>query len=230
MANIIEEVTKNLTGLRDARKNAGLSQRALADLVGIDPANVAGMESAARSMSIKMGRRLSEHVDVGSAELVIANRLYAMKRAEKERDPAAMLLAAKTIVELANDEELSEQGEEFIDAIADRALKFAGVGAVTKSSGAGEEAYGYDPERNAMGHMVGATKAAESRDGSAAGTWGSLPESEDEPDDDEDYDEPGHDGRDLNGHRIKPLEALDDEDDFGDGDDYDPADEELFNG
>ena len=214
MANIIEEVTKNLTGLRDARKNAGLSQRALADLVGIDPANVAGMESAARSMSIKMGRRLSEHVDVGSAELVIANRLYAMKRAEKERDPAGVLLAAKSIVELANDEELSEKGEEFIDAIADKALKFAGVGAVSKSSGAGDsEWYGYDSERNAMGHKVGAAKAAASRDGSAGDTWGSLPESR--LPDPEDYFV--DDGRDVNGHRVTPLEDLDDpEDDFED--------------
>lgn len=206
MANIIEEVTKNLTGLRDARKNAGLSQRNLADLVGIDPANVAGMESAARSMSIKMGRRLSEHVDVGSAELVIANRLYAMKRAEKERDPAAMLLAAKSIVELANDEGLSEEGEEFIEAIADRALTFAGVGAVSKSSGhEGEEQYGVVPDegRDPNGHRVGVEAAKKSRDGSASEVWGSLGDSR--LPSVEEYDEPGHDGRDVNGHRIAPL-------------------------
>lgn len=155
--NIIEEVTKNLTGLRDARKRAGLTQDRLADLIGTDRANIAGMESAARTVSLKMGRRLSEHVDVGSAELVIANRLAAMKTAENNRDPAGVLSAAKSIVELANDEELSEKGEEFIGAIADRALKFAGVGAVSKSSGAGDsEQYGYDPERDPAGRRTNA--------------------------------------------------------------------------
>lgn len=137
MANIIVEVTKDLTGLRAARKNAGLSQRELADLIGTDPANVAGMESAVRSMSIKMGRKLAEHVDAESAGLVIANRLAAMKKAEKHRDAAGVLLAAKSIVELANDRELSDEGEWFIDAIADGAFKVARVGAVGKSSGAG---------------------------------------------------------------------------------------------
>ncbi len=126
MTNIVEEVVKNLTGLRDARKSAGLSQRALADLVGTDPANVAGMESAARSMSIKMASRLAEHVDAGSAELVIANRLAAMKKAEENRDPAGVLLAAKSILELAGGEDLTDEGEKFVNAVADEALAVAG--------------------------------------------------------------------------------------------------------
>ena len=142
MANVVEEVTKNLTGLRAARKNAGLSQRELADLIGTDPANVAGMESAARSMSIKMGRKLAEYVDVGSAELVIANRLHAMKKAEDERDPVGVLKAAMDIVKLADSEELSPEGGKFIDAITDRALKFAGV----DSSSAGARSYQCDDE------------------------------------------------------------------------------------
>ena len=163
MANVVEEVTKNLTGLRAARKNAGLSQRELADLIGTDPANVAGMESAARSMSIKMGQRLSEHVDVGSAELVIANRLNAIKKAEDGRDPAGVLKAAMDIVKLADSEKLSLEGEKFIDVIADRALKFAGVG----SASAGTRSHHRDSERydqpridgrDTNGNFVGVTK------------------------------------------------------------------------
>jgi transcriptional regulator with XRE-family HTH domain len=213
MTNIVEEVVKNLTGLRDARKSAGLSQRALADLVGTDPANVSGMESAARSMSIKMGRRLSEHVDIGSAELVIANRLAAMKRAKKERDPAAVILAAKGILEIAGDRDLTPEGEAFLEAVADEALEFAGTGLVSKSASTDEEVYGYDPERNALGHNVGVTKAAASRE---EGAWPSLPGSGAVLTDPEEYDEPGHDGRNIHGHRIAPLPDRD-EDGFEDG-------------
>ena len=151
MANVVEEVTKNLTGLRAARKNVSLSQRELADLIGTDPANVAGMESAARSMSIKMGRKLAEHVDVGSAELVIANRLHAMKKAEDERDPAGVLKAAMDIVKLADGEERLPEGEKFIDSITDRALKFAGVG----STSAGARGHHRDSERHDQSGMDG---------------------------------------------------------------------------
>jgi transcriptional regulator with XRE-family HTH domain len=166
MVNVLEEVTKNLIGLRAARKNAGLSQRKLADLIGTDPANVAGMESAARSMSIKMGRKLAEHVEVGSAELVVANRLHAMKKAEDQRDPAGVLKAAMDIVKLADSEELSSEGEKFIDSITDRALKFAGV------------------------------------DSTSAGTRSHHR-------DDEEYDQPGHDGRDpITGHRLTRAQIM----------------------
>ena len=165
MANVVEEVTKNLTGLRAARKNVRLSQRELADLIGTDPANVAGMESAARSMSIKMGRKLAEHVDVGSAELVIANRLHAMRKAEDERDPAGVLKAAMDIVKLADSGGLSPEVEKFIDAITERALKFAGVGS--------------------------ASAAARSHQGN-----------------DEEYDQPGMDGRDTNGNFVEVTKPM----------------------
>jgi transcriptional regulator with XRE-family HTH domain len=163
MANIVEEVTRKLTGLRVARKAAGLTQEQLADLIGTDRANIAGMESAARSMSFKMGKRLAEHVDVGSAEMVIANRLAAMKKAEDGLNPAGMLKAAMDIVKLADSEELSPEGKKFIDAIADRTLKFAGVGSVS----AGARSHHRDSERHDQpgidgrdtnGNFVGVTK------------------------------------------------------------------------
>jgi DNA-binding XRE family transcriptional regulator len=75
-----EEVEKGLVGLKTARMKAGLTQEDLGELVGTDRANIAGYESAARTLKFRMAEKFSEHVDAGSAELVIANRLHAMKR------------------------------------------------------------------------------------------------------------------------------------------------------
>jgi len=121
-----EEVEKALVGLKAARTKAGLTQEALADRIGTDRANIAGFESAARTLKFRMAEKLSEHVDVGSAELVIANRLAAMKRAKKERDPAGVILAAKGILEIAGDKDLTPEGEAFLEAVADEALEFVG--------------------------------------------------------------------------------------------------------
>jgi hypothetical protein len=90
--------------------------------------------------------------------------------------------------------------------LADEALEFAGVG---KASQEDEEAYGYEAERDPLGHRVGVTKAAASRE---AGIWPSLGGGAFLPDPSE-YDPPGHDGRDVHGHRVAPLPAVD-EDDF----------------
>lgn len=209
-----EEVEKGLVGLKDARTAAGLTQAALAELVGTDRANIAGYEAASRTLKFRMAKKLSEHVDQGSAELVLANRLAAMKRAKSEGDAAGVILAAKGILEIAGDKDLTPEGEAFLEAVADEALEFAG-----KSSGGrveDAEQYDVDPERNSLGHRVGVAKAAESRDGLASATWGSLPESKLPPA--EEYDPPGHDGRNIDGHRVTALEDLDDEDDFEDED------------
>jgi len=141
MANTVDRVANGLVGLKTARTKAGLTQRELAKMIGTDRANIAGMESAARSMSVKMAERLAERVDAGSAELVIANRLAAMKTAKKENDAASVLLAAKGILEIAGGEELTPAGEAFLDAVADEALEFAG-----KSSHEDEEVYGVIPD------------------------------------------------------------------------------------
>ena len=148
-----EEVEKGLVGLKAARTKAGLTQEALAERIGTDRANIAGFESAARTLKFRMAEKLSEHVDVGSAELVIANRLAAMKRAKTERDPAAVILAAKGILEIAGDKDLAPEGEAFLDAVADEALEFVG-----KSSGRhieDAEQYESDPEQNDLDHKVG---------------------------------------------------------------------------
>ncbi len=63
-----------------------------------------------------------------------------MKRAEKEHDPAGVLMAAKSILELADGANLTDEGEKFVNAVADEALEFAG-----KSSHEDEEVYGVIP-------------------------------------------------------------------------------------
>ncbi len=114
--SVREEVEKGLVGLKEA----------LADRIGTDRANIAGFENAARPLKFRMAEKLAEHVDIGSAELVIANRLAAMKRAKKERDPAGVILAAKGILEIAGDKDLTPGGEAFLEAVADEALQFVG--------------------------------------------------------------------------------------------------------
>jgi hypothetical protein len=115
------------------------------------------------------------------------------------------------LIEGVGDEDLTLEGERFLDDLADEALAFAGMGPVSKSASQTEEAYGYDPERNALGHNVGVTKAAASRE---ASVWPSLGGGAFLPDPSE-YDPVGHDGRNIHGHRVAPLPAGD-EDDFED--------------
>jgi transcriptional regulator with XRE-family HTH domain len=138
-----QEVEKGLVGLKGARTKAGLTQEALADRIGTDRANIAGFESAARTLKFRMAEKISEHIDVGPAELVIANRLAAMKRAKKERDPAGVILAAKGILEIAGDKNLTSEGEAFLEAVADEALEF--VGKSSASHVVNPEQYGLEP-------------------------------------------------------------------------------------
>lgn len=149
------------TDLRTARKHAGLTQERLAELVGTDRANIAGLESAARAISAKMGDRLAEHVDIPSAELVIANRLAAIKRAKDQDDPHGVLTAAKGIVEIVGDRELTPEGETFIDNIVDGAITFATTGSYQDT-----EVYGSDEAegRELMGRKVASGKSVGAHD------------------------------------------------------------------
>jgi transcriptional regulator with XRE-family HTH domain len=201
------------TDLRTARKRAGLTQERLAELVGTDRANIAGLESAARAMSAKMGERLSEHVDVASAELVIANRLAAIKRSKEQGDAAGVLTAAKGIVQIVGDRELTPEGETFIDNIVDGAIEFA-----TKNERyEDEQEYGVDVEgedRDLMGRKV-VTKSVAANDFDPS--FYNLHSGHrnqplrDELEDDQEYGDID-DGRDAYGVRVRPLR----DDDLGD--------------
>jgi transcriptional regulator with XRE-family HTH domain len=210
MNGTIKRVEKGLTDLRTARNKAELSQEALAALIGTKRANISTWESGKQGITRKTARKLSEHLDTSAGEILTANRLTAYKKAKSEGDAAGALLAIKGLIEGVGDEDLTPEGERFLDDLADDALEFAGVG---KSSHEDEEAYGYEAERDPLGHRVGVTKAAASRE---SGIWPSLGGGGVLPDPSE-YDPVGHDGRNIHGHRIAPLPNVDEdgfEDDF----------------
>jgi DNA-binding XRE family transcriptional regulator len=206
MNKTIKRAEKGLTDLRTARTKADLTQEALAKLIGTKRENISTWESGSKGLTLKTAKKLSKHLDVGAGELLTANRLSAYKKAKSEGDAAGALLAIKGLIEGVGDEDLTPEGERFLDDLVDEALEFAG-----KSSHEDEEVYGYEAERDPLGHRVGVTKAAASRE---AGIWPSMGGGSVLPDP-EDYDEPGHDGRNLHGHRVAPLPDEDVyEDDF----------------
>jgi DNA-binding XRE family transcriptional regulator len=202
----IKRAERGITDLRTARSRAELSQEALAALIGTKRENISTWETGTKGITRKTATKLAEHLDTSAGEILTANRLTAYKKAKKEGDAAGALLAIKGLIEGVGDEDLTLEGERFLDDLADEALAFAGMGPVSKSASQTEEAYGYDPERNALGHRVGVTKAAASRE---AGIWPSMGGGA-VLRDPEEYDPIGHDGRDINGHRVTPLEDLDD--------------------
>jgi transcriptional regulator with XRE-family HTH domain len=199
----IKRAERGLTDLRTARNRAELSQEALAALIGTKRSNISTWESGTKGITRKTAQKLSEHLDTSAGEILTANRLTGYKRAKSSGDAAGALLAIKALIEGVGEEDLTPEGERFLDALADDALSFAGMGPVSKSASP-EEAYGYDPERDPLGHNVGVKKAAASRSGDSAGIWGSPGVRHSSPDMSE-YDPPGHDGRNIHGHRVAPL-------------------------
>jgi transcriptional regulator with XRE-family HTH domain len=204
----IKRAEKGLRDLRTARTEAKLSQEALAALIGTKRENISTWESGKQGITRKSAQKLSEHLDTSAGQILTANRLSEYQRAKKEGDAAGALLAIKGLIQGVGDEDLTPEGERFLDDLADEALAFAGMGPVSKSANP-EEAYGYEAERDALGRNVGVTKAAASRE---ASVWPSLGGGSVLPDPSE-YDPVGHDGRNVHGHRIAPLPAVD-EDDF----------------
>jgi transcriptional regulator with XRE-family HTH domain len=202
----IKRAEKGLTDLKTARTEAKLSQEALAALIGTKRENISTWESGRQGITRKSAQKLAENLDTSAGEILTANRLTAYKIAKSIGDAAGALRSIKGLIVGVQEEDLTPEGEQFLDELADDALAFAGMGPVSKSANPDEEVYGYDPERNALGHYVGVTKAAASREASiwpSFGGGGVLT-------DPEEYDPIGHDGRDINGHRVTPLEDLDD--------------------
>ncbi len=202
----IKRAERGLTDLGMARTEAELSQEALAALIGTKRENISTWESGTKGITRKTAQKLSKHLDTSAGEILTANRLAGYKIAKKEGDAAGALRAVKGLIVGVGDEDLTPEGERFLDELADDALDFAGVG---KASHEDEEAYGYEAERDPLGRRVGVTKAAASRE---SGIWPSLGGGAVLPDP-EDFDEPGHDGRNLHGHRVTPLEDLDEPED-----------------
>jgi transcriptional regulator with XRE-family HTH domain len=196
----IKRAERGLTDLKTARTKAELSQEALAALIGTKRENISTWESGKQGITRKTATKLAEHLDTSAGEILTANRLSEYKIAKSAGDAAGALLAIKGLIEGVGEEDLTLEGERFLDDLADEALAFAGMGPVSKSASP-EEVYGHDPERNALGHNVGVTKAAASRE---ASVWPSLGGGA-VLRDPEEYDPVGHDGRNIHGHRIAPL-------------------------
>jgi transcriptional regulator with XRE-family HTH domain len=198
----IKKAEKGITDLRTARTKAELTQEALAALIGTSRENISTWESGTKGITRKTAKKLSKHLDTSAGEILTANRLSEYKKAKSAGDAAGALLAIKGLIEGVGDEDLTPEGERFLDELADDALAFAG-----KSFHEDEEVFGYEAERDPLGHRVGVTKAAASRE---AGIWPSMGGGS-VLTDPEEYDPVGHDGRNVHGHRIAPLP---DEDDF----------------
>ncbi len=197
----IKRVEKGISDLRTARNKAKLTQEALAALIGTKRENISTWESGTKGLTLKTAKRLSEHLDTSPGELLTANRLSEYKKAKSAGDAAGALLAIKGLIEGVGDEDLTPEGERFLDDLADEALEFAGMGPGSKSASPNEEVFGYEETRDPAGRRVSKAKAAESRQ---TGIWPSMGGGFVLPDP-EDYDPIGHDGRNLHGHRIAPL-------------------------
>ncbi len=189
-----------MKGLRTVRKRAGYSQREVAELVGTSQPNICAYETGERAMSMKIANKVLREIgesDVSGAELVVANRLKAYKRARNSGDVSGMFDAAKAVARLGEEHTLTREGDELVGEVVDDALGYAEKVAV-----------GFDDE-------------AEDEGGDGRDFFGRRITPLDEAGDDleEDGDE-GGDGRDMYGRRVRTL------DEGGDGQDEDEEDDD----
>jgi hypothetical protein len=153
-------------------------------------------------MTLRMANRVLKEIGesgsgVSGAELVVANRLLAYKRARNSGDVSGMLEAAKAVAKIGEEHTLTREGDELVDEVVDDALEYAEKVAV-----------GFDDE-------------AEDEGGDGRDFFGRRVRPLDEAGDDleEDGDE-GGDGRDMYGRRVRPL------DEGGDGQDEDDEEDD----
>ncbi len=206
---------KDMMDLRESRNKAKKTQAMLSVATGLDQGYLSRVESGERSLSPATAKKLAAALkNTNAATLVFSNRSAMLQRAVDRGDVAGAIEAAKSAYKIAeaNGWTDDDDGDEALSELLDAATKFV------ESAASGtyeEEVYGYDPERDPAGRFVGVTKAAESRSGDSAGIWGS-PGVRHSPPDMSEYDPPGHDGRNIHGHRVAPLPNVD-EDAFEEG-------------
>jgi hypothetical protein len=133
-------------------------------------------------MTLKMANRVLKEIgqsDVSGAELVVANRLKAYKRARESGDVSGMFDAAKAVARLGEEHTLTREGDELVGEVVDDALEYAE-----------KTASGFDDE-------------AEDEGGDGRDIFGRritpLDEAGDDLEEDEDEED---DGRDMYGRRI----------------------------
>ena len=111
--------------LKAARKQEGWSQSDLQERTGVAASNISALETGSRILGKRLASKFAEHLDPDSSELLIANRVAAMKRAVSEKDAPAILMCAKAIVDAARDQESSGEDEERLNWLLNATLGFA---------------------------------------------------------------------------------------------------------
>jgi transcriptional regulator with XRE-family HTH domain len=198
--------SRELRGLAAARRALKMDQKTVAMKAGLDPSRVSRYESGDRRMGREAAEALAPVLKSEPRTIMFENRTAMVERAMENRDPEAVLKAATSAVKITGDEDLSPEGEEALDDLVETALKFVEfMGAPVGDDD--EEVYGVEEGRDPLGHRVSKKAAAESRQESPI--WSSRGGVADSPEPlPEEYDEPGMDGRNYEGHRVVPFEDL----------------------
>lgn len=204
------------SGITTARERRGLTQRDVAKAAGLTQADISRFESGDRQMGVSASKKMTKALKGADPDaLRFLNVCAVVKRAIEDTDPETVMAACKSAVEMTDAEEMTEHGEQVLEELLDTSLKFMeGLAGGGSDDG---EAYGVGGSdgRDTRGRYVGVEKArADWRESRNAydPIWGAAPnEATSLTDDDEDYDEPGMDGRDANGHRVVALEDLEDD-------------------
>jgi transcriptional regulator with XRE-family HTH domain len=199
---------KDMMDLRESRNRAKKTQAMLSVATGLDQGYLSRVESGERSLSPATAKKLAAALkNTNAATLVFSNRSAMLQRAVDRGDVAGAIEAAKSAYKTAeaNGWTDDDDGDEALSELLDAATKF--VESAASGTYEDEEVYGYEAERDPLGHRVGVTKAAASRE---AGIWPSLGGGA-VLTDPEEYDPVGHDGRNIHGHRVAPLPAVDEE-------------------
>ncbi len=79
-------------------------------------------------MSLKIANKVLGEIgesNVSGAELVVANRLKAYKRARESGDVSGMFNAAKAVAKIAEQNTLTTEGGELVEEVVDDALEYA---------------------------------------------------------------------------------------------------------
>ncbi len=136
-------------------------------------------------MTLKLANRVLREIGnqgVSGAELVVANRLKAYKRARKAGDVSGMLEAARAVAKIGEEHTLTREGEELVDEVVEDALGYAE-----------KVASGFEDEAEAEG-------------GDGRDFFGRRITPLDEAGDDLEEEAGDGDGRDMYGRRVRPLE------------------------
>ncbi len=114
-----------MTDLRTAMKRAGVSNRDLAALTGLDGARIAGYKSGSRTLGAESAERIAEHLDGQPIGYVVANRLQAMKRAAREGDARGVINAVRSVVQTAEKAGAGDATSENLNALVEFAELYA---------------------------------------------------------------------------------------------------------